>query len=114
MVKNKTILIVFGILILAIVGQFFLYKNQKSFLEQENLDLKEEKKVEIKKVRDSAFAKIEEITISSKETFDSILNISQKIKYIPYEKLIYADRNLDDALDIISNYRYNETPKRED
>ena len=112
--KTKTILIIIGILIIVIVGQYFYFKVKTSDLEQENLDLVEEKKVELKQVRDSAFVKIEELTINSQIAFDSILEISQKIKYVPYEKFIYADRNLDDALDIISNYQYNETPKRED
>ena len=111
--KTKTILIIIGILIIIIGGQYFLYKSQNADKDQEILDLIEDKKVELKKVRDSAFFKIKELTINSQITFDSILEISQKIKYIPYEKLIYADRNLDDALDIISDYQYNGTSKRE-
>lgn len=112
--KTKTILIIIGTLIIIIVAQFFYFKIKTSDLEQENLDLVEDKKDELKQVRDSAFWKITQLTIKSQITFDSILDISQEIKYIPYEKFIYADRNLDDALDIISNYKYNETPKRED
>ncbi len=104
--KTKTILIGFLILIIIIVAQFFYFKMKTSDLEQENLDLQEEKKVELKQVRDSAFYKITELTINSKITFDSILEISKEIQYIPYERLIYADRNLDTALDIISNYNY--------
>lgn len=110
--KTKVILIAFGVLVAVIVAQFFIYKSQKSFLEQENLELQQEKKEEIKKVRDSAFVKINDLTIDSQNKFDSILKISQKIKYIPYEKLIYPDRNLNDALDVISDYRYYEAPKR--
>lgn len=111
--KTKTILTIIGILIIIIVIQFFYFKSQNSFLVQQNLDLIEEKKVDLKKVRDSAFFKIEELTANSQITFDSILEISQEIKYFPYEKLIYVNRSLDDALDIISNYRYNEPAKRE-
>ncbi len=112
--KTKTILILFSILIIIIGGQYFLYKSRNADKDQEILDLQEEKKTELKMVRDSAFFKIEELTINSQITFDSILEISQEIKYIPYEKLIYADRNLDDALDIISDYKYNKTAKEPD
>jgi hypothetical protein len=110
MLKNKIILIVGAILLAVIVVQYFIFKNQQSFLEQQNLDLQEERKTEIKMVRDSAFVKIKELTISSQEKFDSILEINQEIKYIPYEKLIYFDRSLDDALDILSGYKYNTNP----
>jgi hypothetical protein len=110
MTKNKIILIVGAILLAVIVVQYFIFKNQQSFLEQQNLDLIEGKKNELKKVRDSAFVHIEKLTISSKEKFDSILEINQEIKYIPYEKLIYFDRSLDDALDILSGYKYNTNP----
>lgn len=112
--KTKTILIIIGILIIIIAGQFFLYKSNLFDKDQEILDLVEDKKVELKQVRDSAFFKINELTVKSQITFDSILEISQKIQYIPYEKLIYADRNLDDALDIISSYQYNKGAKEPD
>ena len=102
----------FAILLVVIVAQFFWYQNEKSFLEQENLNLIEEKKEDIKKVRDSAFAKINELTTSSKNRFDSILNIPPTIKWYPYEKPIYADRDLDSSLDIITNYHYNGKSKK--
>ena len=61
--KTKTILIIIGILIIVIVGQYFYFKVKTSDLEQENLDLVEEKKVELKQVRDSAFVKLKNLRL---------------------------------------------------
>jgi hypothetical protein len=105
--KNKILIGLFAILTIGIVAQYFIYKNEVSFLEQENLDLLEEKKTDLKKVRDSAFVKINEITVNSKNRFDSIANIPPIIKWYPYEKPIFINRDVDSALDIISRYNYN-------
>lgn len=105
--KNKILIALFSILVIGIVAQYFFYKNEVSFLEQENLDLIEEKKDDLKKVRDSAFVKINEITIKSQNRFDSIANIPPTIKWYPYEKPVFTNRTLDIALDSIANYKYN-------
>ena len=89
---------------LIILSGYQYYKNTLAI--QENLNLKLEKKDAIKKVRDSAFAQINEITIKSKNRFDSIANIPPKIKWYPYEKPIYINRSLNDAINIINDYKY--------
>lgn len=103
--KTKTILISFAILIIIIIAQFFYFKMKTSDLEQENLNLQEEKKVELKKVRDSAFFKIEELTAKSETKFDSIIK-TNKIRYVPYEKLVYMYIDFDSAYSILSRTSY--------
>jgi len=101
---TKTLYIIIGLLVV-IGGGFFYFKTITSDLRSENFDLKEKEKVEIRKVRDSAFAKIEDITMRSNERFDSILSIPPIIKWKRYEKPVYIDRTLDGALDIHAKHK---------
>lgn len=95
------------VLLIALVGLFFFYKNEVNDLNNEIFDLKEEKKSELKAVRDSAQVAIDDRIEKSTKSFDSLFSLKNKIKYIPYEKFIYADRGLDEALNIIEFYSYN-------
>lgn len=110
--KSKTFLYLVIAFIILSIGQHFLYKYQNSILVDENFALKKEKKKELKIVRDSAFKKIQEITVLSSKKFDSIINIPEKIKWQFYEKPIYINRNLDTALDIHSEYKANSNAKK--
>jgi len=95
------------ILIIIIIGGFIYFKNKTSDLEyklREN-DIKHKK--ELQAVRDSTHLEIEKITTNYKTKFDSIANAPYKIKYIRYEKPVYIDRTFDDAINIITSYRYN-------
>lgn len=103
--KNKIFSYIIIGLLIAIVIQFFYYKSVNSSLTQDNLDLETEKQDELKQVRDSALIKAKQKATLSDKRFDSVVNIPLKIKYIPYEKPIYIDRTLDDALDIHTEYK---------
>ena len=87
-----------------LIGQFFIYKNNISDLEFENQELKEEKKSELKRVRDSSFVKITKLT-ERVSVLDSIVSLPPKIKWIKYEKPIYINRSLDDAIRIHSKHK---------
>jgi hypothetical protein len=41
---------------------------------------------------------------------DSLKDVSKEVKYIPYEKKYYYDRNVDTALFIIAGYNYDTGP----
>lgn len=110
--KGKFALYVIIALMCISAGQYFVFKNKVSSLENENADLKEEKKNELKRVRDSATVRIDTLISRSNRSFDSILKQNVEIKYVPYEKLVYPNRTLDDALDVISKYRYNERAEK--
>ena len=92
------------IIVLILFSSYQYYNN--TLVIQENSDLKQDKKDDLRKVRDSAFAEINTLTITSKKEVDSLVKLSQEIRYIPYEKLIYDNRSLDDALDILNEYKY--------
>lgn len=110
--NTKTSIYIVISLILFIVFQYFHFNMKIKNLSQLNIEIKEEKLEEIRKVRDSAINKIENITYESNKRFDSILAIPPKIKWKKYEKPIYIDRTLDDALDIISKYEYDSGTKK--
>lgn len=114
MLKSKIGLYVIIALLVGLIGQFVYFKHENNRLLLENADLKEEKKVELKRVRDSAFVRIETLTQKSNERFDSILNIPPTIKWRKYEKPVYIDRTLDDALRIHSKYKADTRATKED
>lgn len=97
-------------LLVLLIGQYFYYRHQNSKLSDTITELREEQKRELKRARDSAYLKIETITKVSKKSFDSILAIPPTIKYVKYEKPYFINRSLDDALQLLSNYRYNAKP----
>lgn len=67
----------------------------------------QEKKEALRKQRDSAHKTIDSLTFSLEKTTDSLRIEEQNIKYRPYEKLMYVDRDVDSALDTIAKYRFN-------
>lgn len=103
--KLKTY-IIFSLLIFA-VGAYFYHRTIVNNLEQEIFTTREEVKKDLKKVRDSAFVEIKNLTKNSEKRFDSIINIPPKIKWKIYEKSIYINRTLDDALIVHSNHKTN-------
>jgi len=107
--KTKYIIIV----ILAIIGAGFAYHSaivnvkdeQILILKAEKLKMQENAKTEKKKIRDSARTAIDEEVKRSNKVFDSILNLPPTYKYIKYEKNIYPNRNLDDALSVHAKHK---------
>jgi hypothetical protein len=65
----------------------------------------EEKKTELKSIRDSAQLAIKKEVKEGQKRFDSIINIPPRIQYIRYEEKIYVNRSLDDALRVHAEYK---------
>ena len=100
---NKNIVIV---VLMAIIGVFVYFT---FFTNDDTLDLIEQEKLKAIQERDKAFKVRDSLTSANVKITDSLRKEEQNIKYVPYEKLIYADRTIDDALDILSNYTYSRT-----
>ena len=100
---NKNIVIV---VLMAIIGVFVYFT---FFTNDDTLDLIEQEKLKAIQERDKAFKVRDSLTSANIKITDSLRKEEQNIKYVPYEKLIYADRTIDDALDILSNYTYSRT-----
>ena len=118
MLVNKFILGGVILVVLTLSGFLVSANLKNSKLSTENndyvieiTDLKLQKTEEIKRVRDSATTKIKELIYNSELKFDSIIYLNSKLKYKRYEKLIYVNRSLDDALHVLSTYKYNERTK---
>lgn len=109
---SKRLLYVFIVLVATIVVQQVIFRTELRDLRDEKMDLLSEQKETIKKVRDAATARIDTLTTKSQKRFDSILRIPAKIKYIPYEKPIYINRTLDDALDVHAKYKAEQDPRK--
>jgi len=114
--------IIVSLLILLVVQYIWNYRQVANLREIANTVLEEKKVVWEKKV-DSLITALSEIGIdreSQIKTKDSILQVRQQYlnraiqenkylnnKLLEYEKnLPYGDRNLDDALDVFTRYRY--------
>ena len=102
---SKRLLYLFIGLVAIIVGQQVFFRTEIRDLRDEKMDLLSDQKEAIKQIRDSATARIDTLTTNSQKRFDSILKIPAKIKYIPYEKPIYINRTLDDALDVHAKHK---------
>lgn len=111
MAKAKLYAII--VLLGAIIGGYIYHQSEIDKLETELFELQEHEKEELRRVRDSAFAEIDTLIIRSDRKFDSILNIPPSVKYIPYEKPVYPDRTLDDALDVHADYKADTRATRE-
>jgi len=118
---NKIILGGVVTIILALTGFLVSANIRNKKLQKENdsyvidiTDLKLEKTTEVKRVRDSATTKINTLVFDSQLKFDSLIYLNGKLKYRRYEKPIYIDRNLDDALDVLSKYKYNKGATEKD
>lgn len=100
------------LLLIVLISTVIYYKNLNNHLNKELIEVKVNKKEEITTVRDSAYTEINRIISNSNKKFDSIISIPPKIKWIKYEKPVYIDRTLDDALRIHSEYKaYIKTTK---
>lgn len=62
---------------------------------------------ELNEIQINVQKEIDNLVSTSQIKFDSLLYLNSKLKYRKYEKPIYIDRNLDDALLVLSKYRYD-------
>ena len=103
-VKNYAI----GLLFIAL--SYYTIKFYLSSIYQENEKNKiiKERDDEYSRIRDSSLVENKKSLEFLIEENDSlIIKLKQKPKFIPYEKAIYVNRNLNDALDVHSRYKYN-------
>lgn len=90
-----------------LIACFVVFKIENTSLKEENANLKDKRKKELRRVRDSASTRIDFIINKSKKELDSIYNLPPQIRWEKYEKTIFIDRTVDDALDIHSEYKSN-------
>lgn len=112
-IKDKIILIGLTTLLISLGVFVFLYLNEKSArIEAENRSDNNEKEY-LRSLRDSLQNMFEYKILEFQIEVKKISKLEEEIKYIPYEKVVYPDRNLDDALIILSEHKNNTSSKRE-
>jgi len=112
--KNKLIITGFTILLI-ILGVFvFLYNTEKKDRLSAENKYAEEKKEALRKLSDSLNDTFEVKTNEFLLEINYLSNLEQKIKYIPYEKDVYPNRTLDDALDVHSKRKANSKSRKKD
>lgn len=104
---NKILSIIVVVLLIAVGVIGFLYFTEKSLREDAENKFAEEKKLALRALTDSLNAEFTVKTVEFEGKITDLSNREQEIKYIPYEKLRYVDRNVDAALDTIAKYRFN-------
>lgn len=105
--KNKITIFVFtALLILLGVFAFLYFFEKNNRIDAEN-KFSKEKKEYLRKLSDSLNKTFILKTSDFEIEIDSLINLEKKIKYIPYEKTIYIDRTLDEALDVFSKHSAN-------
>ena len=107
MFSMKTFIISIISFFAILIAQYFYFKVKTNTLKEEIEKVQIENKKTVIKVRDSAFVEINYLVVESQKKIDSIVNLPPKIKWKKYEKPIYIDRTLDNALDVIEYYEYN-------
>lgn len=110
---NKIKEIIIGILLIGLGILYFSFQSTVSRYDKQISDLKEEKKIELKEEKKKIIIKRDSLIQLKIKKYDSLLSEKQTIEYIPYEKPIYVDRTLDDAIYVLSNYSYQGTTKKD-
>lgn len=105
--KNKLILSGFIILLLTVGVFAFLYYDTNSKLEEAQIQSKLDKKKALEELEKQYEEAIKLLNSEFLKLHEEYSNQEDNVKYIPYEKLLYVDRDVDTALDIIANYNFN-------
>jgi len=110
--KNK--LIMAGYIILGcVLGLFiFLYYQEKADRLSAEEKFLHDKKIELREQRDKSLHTIDSVLTILSKVSDSLRLEEKNIKYKPYEKLRYTDRNVDAALDTIAKYHFDSDPSQ--
>ena len=95
------------ILLIALGVFVFLYFAEKSERLSAEDKYAEEKKEALRNLSDSLNIEFNNKTEVFKTEIKYLSNLEKDIKYIPYEKTIYIDRSLDEALDVFSKHSAN-------
>lgn len=101
--KSNIITAILTVLLCVAIYFAFFDKN-----DSEKLEELENKNKELVVERDSILKERDSILTVKNKVSDSLRKEERNIKYVKYEKIVYANRTLDDALIILSNYKYNE------
>ena len=104
-IKNTAIVV----LIALIIGIVIYGKMMFSRYEKDLNNLREEKKIELKEEKKKIIIERDSLIQLKIIKYDSLLKAKQTIKYVPYEKPVYINRTLNDAINILSNYSYQRT-----
>lgn len=104
--KNIHFYIIIALLLSTSILGFVVVSKNKAISDCENKETVIEKD-KIKKINDSILNLYQNKIKAYERKIDSLAKLKQQIKYVPYEKYYYSDRNVDTALDIISNYQYD-------
>lgn len=97
---NKNTAILALIIIIGVFGYFTFFTNDNA------LDILEQEKLEAINERDKAFKVRDSLNLVNIKITDSLRNEELNIKYTVDEKPIYIDRDIDFALDVLTNYNY--------
>lgn len=104
--KTKIFVYIIIALLLINIGQFIFYK--KYIKDKFDIEEKYQKLIlqEKQKERNKAYLKSSEIIDSLINKIDILYNENKKTKYVPYIKIKYIDRTIDDAVKIIDSSKY--------
>ena len=111
--NKKIIIIISSIIALGFTTHKIIVnsKNNKiKNLENKVFEMQENAKKENKRIRDSAYNSIDNISKNAIKRIDTI--IKTVTKFVPYEKYIYANRNVNTAIDVLSKYQYDTISKK--
>jgi uncharacterized membrane protein len=110
--KTKLLTIGGGVLLSILIGWVISLKSDLSQERKLNTELNEEidrlveeRKAEVKIMRDSAQLAVAKEAAKGKKRFDSILNLPPTIIYRPYVKEVYPNRDLNTALRVHSEHK---------
>jgi di/tricarboxylate transporter len=102
------------LLTLLLIGGYIYHKNTLSLYNDKIRTIDIENKKRLKMVRDSLHHQIDTVATYYEKKFDSIATSPLKVKYIYYEKPVYVNRTIDDAISIIADYEYNNEGAKKD
>ena len=100
------VFLIFGFL----VAYIFILNNKLEKLENE---FDERRKKEIQLLEEQKNREFKNLIEIFSDSITDLKNQSEKIKYIPYEKAYYMDRDVDTALDVISEDSYDSRSDKE-
>jgi uncharacterized membrane protein len=108
---NKIYSFIIIVLLIALGIFVFLYRQEHADRLSEANKYANEKKKALREERDKRIFQVDSLTQVLDRTIQDLRYEEQNIKYKPYEKLRYTDRNVDAALDTISKYNFNSSSR---
>ena len=103
MTFNKNLLIAILTIALVVCGYFIIFNPPNTEL----LNKLQEEKIFLEQEKDATMVEIDSLREINIRTTDSLRKEELNIKYETYKEYIYPDRTIDDALIILTEYKYN-------